>query len=49
MKKRTKEELRIEIRRVNDALNKTTSRHLKEEYGRYLRKLCKEIVNYERG
>lgn len=42
-------ELLAEIRRVEEALQKTTSRKLKHDYGRYLKRLQRELQHYDRS
>jgi len=41
-------ELLDEIERVNIAIATSKSKHLKNDYKKYLRKLYKEMHNYER-
>ena len=43
-----REELRKEIIRVETALRKTTSKHLRKDYSKYLRRLRKELDFYDR-
>lgn len=38
-------ELTQEIRRVEDALRRTDSKHLKRDYGKYLKRLYRELKN----
>ena len=38
-----------EINRVKDALSNTTSRKLKHDYGRYLKRLQRELQHYDRS
>ena len=44
-----REDLKKEIIRVEEALRKTTSRHLRKDYSKYLRKLRKELNFYDRS
>lgn len=44
-----REELRKEIIRVEAALRKTTSRHLKRDYGKYLKRLHRDLRYYDRS
>ena len=44
-----REELRKEIIRVETALQKTTSKHLRKDYSKYLRRLRKELDFYDRS
>ena len=41
-------ELTNEIKRVEQALNKTTSRKLKHDYGRYLKRLYQNLNYYDK-
>jgi len=41
-------ELITEIKRVEQALNKTTSRKLKHDYGRYLKRLYQNLKRYDK-
>lgn len=41
-------ELITEINRVETALQKTTSRKLKHDYGKYLKRLYKDLRYYDR-
>ena len=41
-------ELIAEIKRVEQALNKTTSRKLKHDYGRYLKRLYQNLKYYDK-
>lgn len=41
-------ELTNEIKRVEQALNKTTSRKLKHDYGRYLKRLYQNLKYYDK-
>ena len=40
-------ELITEIKRVEQALNKTTSRKLKHDYGKYLKRLYQNLKHYD--
>ena len=42
-KQRTQEELMQEIERVEKALNKTNSEHLKNDYTKYLKRLKRQL------
>lgn len=42
-------ELIAEIRRVETALQKTTSRKLKHDYGKYLKRLYQNLRYYDRN
>lgn len=42
-------ELLTEIRRVEEALQKTTSRKIKHDYGRYLKRLYSNLRYYDRS
>ena len=44
-----RQELVKEIERVEEALNKTDSRKLRNDYTKYLRKLRKELSFYDRS
>ena len=41
----TQYQIEQEIIRVKKALNKTTSNHLKNDYGKYLKRLEKELIH----
>ena len=41
-------ELITEIRRVEEALKNTTSRKLQHDYGKYLKRLYKDLHHYDR-
>ena len=41
-------ELLSEISRVKTALEKTKSRKLKHDYGKYLKRLCSDLKSYDR-
>ena len=42
-------ELQAEINRVETALRKTTSRKLQKDYGKYLKRLYKDLRYYDRS
>ena len=42
-------ELQAEINRVETALRKTTSRKLQSDYGKYLKRLYKDLRYYDRS
>ena len=44
-----RQELLQEIRRVEKALQNTTSRKLQHDYGRYLKRLRNQLWNYDRS
>lgn len=37
-----------EIERVQAALKKTSSKHMRHDYGRYLKRLLREVHDYKR-
>ncbi len=41
-------ELIAEIKRVEQALNKATTRKLKHDYGRYLKRLYQSLKHYDK-
>ena len=45
---RNREELMQEIERVRKALNKTKSPHLKQQYTRHLKRMQRELDDYDR-
>lgn len=49
MSLRNREELIKEIERVEEALNKTDSRKLRNDYTKHLRKLRRELDFYDRS
>lgn len=44
----TRAEMVLEIERVKTALEKTDSRTLKRDYGKYLRRLEREVRDYDK-
>lgn len=44
-----RDEFLTEIRRVEEALQKTTSRKTKHDYGRYLKRLYSNLRYYDRS
>ena len=44
----TREELVAEIERVKAALDKTTSRKLKRDYGKHLKRAQRELAYYDK-
>lgn len=44
-----RDELLSEIQRVETALKKTTSRKLRSDYGKYLKRLYKDLRYYDRS
>lgn len=45
---RSREQLVIEIERVRKALNKTKSPHLTQQYTRHLKRMQRELDDYDR-
>ena len=44
-----RDELLSEIQRIEAALRKTTSRKLKSDYGKYLKRLYRDLKYYDRN
>lgn len=45
----TRADLIHEIERVEDALRKTTSRKLRSDYGKHLKRLYRDLRDYDRN